>query len=166
MWGKPFDQIFLLFFKSSAERERVHHTKFPCPNTVRTVQSKCNQQDALTKKSMLVKPAEILFQNSSVKPSQLGLQGQSKSAKNNLEILGQSWSTKVNAAIKLAAVNAGQLAQKISISVPEYAACQTEILPQKTQSNKVEHCPVNVGQSSLQLGQRREQKYPINSLQV
>lgn len=53
MWGKPFDQIFLLFFKSSAERGRVQYTKSTCPK----LQSKSSQQDALTRNSTLVKSA-------------------------------------------------------------------------------------------------------------
>ena len=80
------------YYSSKVQQiKRVQYTKFTCQNTVKTVQSNCGQQDVLTIKSTLVKPAESFLQISSVKPSQLGLQKQSESAQNSPEILSQTW---------------------------------------------------------------------------
>jgi len=89
---------------------------------------------------MLVKPAKLLLQISSVKPSQLGLQKQSKSAQNNLEEISQTWSTHsqtydqtcCNQRWSNSAENPNFCAQ---ICGTNMRPAQTEVFPQKLQSN-------------------------------
>lgn len=59
MWGKPFDQIFLLLFNSSVERDRVQKSyklgQYKVKSTLPNFAVNNNQSLALTRTSTLVK---------------------------------------------------------------------------------------------------------------
>jgi len=122
MWGKPFVQILLLFFKSPTQRESTIY-KIYLPKHSEIVQSTCSQQDALNRKSTLVKSAELLLQINSDKPNQFGLQQQPKTVMKKSIKLGQR--------IVKPAVNVGQTAQKSSKFVPKNATCPNKKSPKK-----------------------------------
>jgi len=88
MWENPL--IKSSYYSSKFQQRERTTCKIHLPNHCKTDQSNYNQQDAITRKSTLVKPAEKVLQMSSVKSSQLGLQRQFESTQNSTEILYQN----------------------------------------------------------------------------
>lgn len=91
MWGNPL-------IKSSCYSSKVQHRestiwKIHLLNQSQICPVKQQPQETLTRKSTLVNREEFILQNSSVKPSQLGLQKSSESAQNSHEKLSQTLST-------------------------------------------------------------------------
>ena len=91
MWGNPL--IKSSYYSSKVQQRESTIYKIHLPNQSQICAVKQQPQEVLTRKLILVNEAEFLLKISSVKPSQLGLQQQSKSAQNSPENDSETQST-------------------------------------------------------------------------